>query len=194
MPDQKGEQAYQDASQLLGPNTLALLGVKSDGIKVVTPWHQGGAETYVSDFLLTKSGKTQHLIAKACIKFGPREAMSEWLGRRKTLQENGVNFPELVVVDGATIVEEYIPYSFAEAFNSADSDSQPGLKFAFVDTYKRIVGAGFSPMSVHDIRSRGNDAVVIDVGEDLGAPSPITSCNLSIVIDAERHFRNITTE
>ena len=193
MPENNGETAYLDTSQLLGPNTLSLLGVGSSDIEIVTPWHQGGAETYVSDFLLTKSGEAQHLIAKACIKFRPREAMSEWLGRRKMLEENGVNLPELVVVDGATIVEEYIPYGFAEAFNSANSDSQPRLKFAFVDTYKRIVGAGFSPMSVHDIRSRGNDAVVIDVGEDIGAPSPITSCNLSIVIDAERHFRNITS-
>jgi hypothetical protein len=191
MPDENKESAYQDVSQLLGLNTLSLLGANSSDIEVVTPWHQGGAETYVADFLLTKGGDVQHLIAKACIKFGPREAMNEWLGRRKMLQENGVCFPELVLVDGATIVEEYIPYSFAEAFHSANANEQNSLRLAFVNTYKRIVGAGFTPMSVHDIRSRGSDAIVIDVGEDLGAPSTITECNLSIVVDAERHFRNI---
>lgn len=191
MPDKNIENAYQDVSKLLGPNTLLLLGADSSDMEIVTPWHQGGAETYVADFLLTKDGDIQHLIAKACIKFGPREAMNEWIQRRYKLEENGIIFPKLYLIDGATIVEEYIPYSFAEAFSNANGDEQSELKKAFVDTYKRIIGAGFSPMSLHDVRSRGLDAVIIDVGEDLGPAAQIDSCSLSVVVDAEKSFRKI---
>jgi len=186
------KESVDDLSSYLGPNMFAMLQLEEpQDIQVITPWYRGGSETYVTDFLLGNDLEQKHLIAKACIKIGSREAMREWLTRRDVLQENGVNLPELIAVDGATIVEEYIPQGFAEAYCGSDLDQKADLKLAFVDTYKRIVGAGFSPASLHDIRSRGADAVVIDFGEDLGPPSPITSSNLSVVLDAEKHFRNI---
>jgi len=57
--------------------------------------------------------------------------------------------------------------------------------------YKRVVGAGFSPRSFHDVKSRELDVVMIEVGEDLGAPALIDSYSLSVVIDAKRNFRQI---
>lgn len=193
MTGENQENTSQDLSQLLGLDTEELQNTWGSELEVVTPWHRGGAETYVCDFLLTKEGQSQHLIAKACIKFGPREAMGEWLQRRGKLHNNGVGLPDLYLVEGATIVEEYIPYGFAEAFGLATDAERAGLKNAYIDMYKRIVGAGFFPMSLHDVRSRGHDAVVIDVGEDLGPFKAIDGNSLSVIVAAEKSFRTATS-
>lgn len=178
-------------NMLLGPRTLELLDVDSgDSIQVVHEWHRGGAETYVTDFLLKQDGEQKHLIAKACIKFGPREAMDEWLDRRQIMQNNGVQFPELFAVDGATIVEEYIPFEFSFAYAQGNEATRSLLRERFIDTYKRISGAGFSPQSLHDVRSHGDDVVVIDVGEDIGGHISIDRCDLSVVVKAEQSFRD----
>jgi len=192
---EKAEQNKQSNSveNFLGPETLNLLQV-SEGSKVqiVNWWMRGGAETYVTDFVVEREqGVKEHLIAKACIKFGPREAMEEWLQRRRIMQVNGVIFPSLSAVDGATIIEEYIPYTFKEAYTRADEDQRVILRENYLKTFKRIYGAGFTPMSLHDVRSHGEDVVVIDVGEDIGGHTPIDSCDLSVIIKAESSFRGM---
>lgn len=183
----------RSAESFLGPNTLNLLDV-SDGSKVqiIGEWMRGGAETYVTDFVVEREkGVKEHLIAKACIKFGPREAMEEWLQRRSIMQENGVLFPNLSAVDGAMIIEEYIPFTFKEAYARAEDDQRTLLRENYLQTYKRIYGAGFTPMSLHDVRSHGEDVVVIDVGEDIGGHAPIDSCDLSVIIKAESSLRGM---
>lgn len=176
---------------LLGPNTLAVLGIQSqEQINVIEWWQPGGAETYIATFRLEEdTGLYRDLIAKACVKLCPKETTEEWLQRRRQLTENGVIFPEIYAVDRSTIIEEFIPYSFLEAYKSADETIRTILEDRFKDTYLRIKGAGFYPASLHDLRSHGADAVVIDVGEDIGAPTAIAYCDLSSVIDAEKNFR-----
>jgi len=183
----------QDLLRMYGPHVLRVLGV-NDGalIEVNQDWHMGGAETYVSDFHLINGDQRTHLIAKACVKFAALETMNEWLERRRVLSQNGVLFPKLVVVDGATIVEEYIEFSFREAYIVASDDSvRDSLRTRYLDTFKRIVGAGFTPMSLTDVRSRGDDVVAIDVGEDIGGRSEISSCRLDVVSQAEAQFRKL---
>ena len=191
----KAEQNRQSSSaeSFLGPNTLNLLEVSdASKVQIVNDWTRGGAETYVTDFIVEREqGIKEHLIAKACIKFGPREAMEEWLQRRRIMQDNGVLFPSLSAVDGAMIIEEYIPYTFKEAYIRADEDQHSILRENYLQTFKRIHGAGFTPMSLHDVRSHGDDVVVIDVGEDIGGHSPIDSCDLSVILKAESSFRGM---
>jgi hypothetical protein len=190
-PHETGDKPI-DPRLVLGPNTTDLLGVSElSMIEVITPWYRGGSESYVSEFLLDKDGVKRHLIAKACVKFGPREAMAEWLSRRYVLQEAGVQTPELVVVDGATIVEEFIPYSFSAAYSSASLSDKMKLREAFFDTYQRISMAGFAPTTMYDLRTRGEDAVVIDFGEDLGPSHAATTSGLDITANAERCFRTL---
>jgi hypothetical protein len=34
--------------------------------------------------------------------------------------------------------------------------------------YQKVIKAGFRPLNFSDVRSRGNDIVLVDFGEDLG--------------------------
>jgi hypothetical protein len=194
MPEPKGEESktieVPTEKMVLGPRTLELMGIDNyDAIDIVNGWQRLGAETYVTDFFLQRGPDRRHLIAKACIKFGPREVMNEWLGRRQILEEHGVSVPELIVVDGATIVEEFIEHAFYEAYASASSEDQETLKYSFVDMYNKVLSAGFSPIALNDIRSRGMDSVVIDFGEDLGPPNNPSSTSLGRVAEIESNFR-----
>lgn len=193
MTNAEHENQSDSAKTFLGPNTLELLAVAdSSAITIINPWRQGGAETYITDFEVDRGQDIkEHLIAKACIKFGPRQAMEEWLERRRIMQENGVIFPEISVIDGATIIEEFIPYTFGEAYNRASADQRTQLRVRYIDTYKRICGAGFTPASLHDVRSHGDDVVVIDVGEDIGGHMPIELCHMSVILKAESSLRDM---
>ena len=190
---------YQDLnnereSLFLGPDTLHVLEISSpEQITIIEWWKPGGAETYTACFsLIDNDGVHRDLIAKACIKLCPRETTQEWLQRRAILSENGVHFPEIYAIEGATLVEEFIPYTFFEAYKTANQKQRSALEECFKNTYLKIIGAGFNPTSLHDLRSHGDDVVVIDVGEDLGPPRPINSCDLSAVLNAEKQFRYIT--
>jgi hypothetical protein len=176
--------------ETLGRSTLELLQVSDiSTVQILNPWYQGGAETFVTDFLL-RSGKdkTLHLIAKACIKMCARATMKEWFERREALGENGVSFPNVHATDyeGATWVEEFIPYTFREAHKQADRAQQRSLEDQYAQMYLRIEGAGFKPLgALHDVRSHGTDVVMIDVGEDIGGKVDIQSCD----IDAKTRAR-----
>lgn len=178
---------------VLGQKTQELLGIENlSSIQILTPWYRAGSETYVTDFLLTKDGEhPAHLIAKACIKMGARYAIAEWFRRRERLTENGVLFPVVNAVDedGATWVEEFVPYAFKEAFDLGDNEHKVRMKKCFIETYLRMEGAGFAPKGVHDLRSRGEDVVVIDVGEDLGGWKENDYCDLKAHARAEQFFK-----
>lgn len=172
----------------LGADTMTLLGADdTEYLDVLSGWHRGGNETYVTDFLVRRGSEVQHLIAKACVKFGPREALQEWLQRRQVLASNGVNLPNLVAVDeaGATLVEEFIPYTFKEAYGLAAVDGKKILESGFKDVFKRVYGAGFSPQNLHDVRSHGHDVVVIDVGADIGGYVLTNSSSLGVQARAD---------
>lgn len=135
---------------------VSLLLADGDSIQVINEWAPGGAETYVSDFLVVhQEAVVGHFIAKACIRMCPKETMDDWLKRRTILQSAGVSVPGLYIVDNATLVEEFIPHTFIDAYRASDEQNKALLESNFVEAYKRIRGAGFKPVSFHDIRSRG---------------------------------------
>lgn len=177
---------------ILGESILELLQVSDmSTIRILNPWHQGGAETYVADFLLDtgEADKAAHLIAKACIKMCAKEVLKEWFGRRTALADNGVNFPVVYAVDydGATWVEEFIPYTFMDVHKQARDIHRSDLEEQYLQTYLRIKGAGFSPLgALHDVRSRGADVVMIDVGADIGGQMRIQSCGVNTKTEAEQ--------
>jgi len=152
------------AVDLLGANLLTDANINPSIVEIVSRWEGKGSETYTA--CIAAEGIA--MIAKACIKFDSNTVMEEWIGRRKILSDSGVETPVLYGRDRAVILEEYIPYDFREAYKQADEMGKPLLAEKFIETYKRIVGAGFNPVSLHDVRSHGNDVVVVDFGSDLG--------------------------
>lgn len=170
-----------DPRALLGASTLELLGVETyEALQVVNPWRRLGNETYCCDFILEKDGSKSHLLAKACIKLFPYETMQEWLDRRQRLQEFGVSVPRLEAIDRATIVEEFIPYGFSTRHKEGSEEERSALEGAFHGLVRRVFAAGFSPVSFKDVRSRSQDAVIVDFGEDLGGYSPSNSRSIDI--------------
>lgn len=183
---------HQEPKEILGDNILNILNVNnSKDIIIMSPWIQGGAETYITDFLLLQNNEYRHYIAKACIKFFPIETMDEWIDRRVQLNNNGLLSPEILARDGATIIEEFIPYTFVEAFNIANDKKKIKLKNHFIDAYNKIFYAGFSPNCLHDSRSHGDDIIVIDFGEDLGGKTSVNAGSINIAINAEKSFRTL---
>lgn len=182
------------AAAILGHKTLDLLGVdESSEVSELKQWRRGGAETFVTDFWYQSDTlPSTHLIAKACVKLCSGIKMAEWFERREVLRDNGVIFPKVYALnfDGATWVEEFIPYSFREAYGEAGTSDKKALEESYVDTALRIEGAGFTPLSLHDFRSRGNDVIMIDVGDDLGGRRDIVQCDLSARQRAAQSLNN----
>ncbi len=152
----------------IGSSTLTLLHISNpDFVTAISDWTPSG-ETFYRELLVNTGREVNHYVEKACVKILPSETLREWLSRRRILQRAGVETPKLQAHDLVEIIEEYIPYSLSDAYNRLDLDNQIILKERFVETYKRILIAGFTPISFHDVRSRGDDVVVIDFGSDLG--------------------------
>lgn len=127
-------------------------------------------------------------MAKACVKMCAKETMDDWVARRSVIEEAGVSVPKLYSVQVATLIEEFIPYSFKEAHSLADRSEQENLAEQFKCTFSTLLDLGFNPISLHDIRSRGDDAVIIDFGFDLGSPSE----NARPVDDSEKDKKTET--
>lgn len=181
-----------DRSSFLGAGTKELLGVESDDqIKLLSEWSQRGSETFSCDFMLNDGDEIRHLIAKACIKYCPVETVDEWMARRSTLEQAGISVPKLFKRDGATIIEEFIPFSLEEAYRSGDSVQQDALESTFVSTYTSAARAGFWPLSLHDARSRGGDIVMIDMGEDIGGPHQVDLDAIEVHRLAQNAFARI---
>lgn len=133
-------------------------------------WYQAGAETYILLFEIRQPEGVHGYVVKACVALGKslQETVAEWVGRRTLLSELGVATPALVGVNGADIVEEYIPHELLDALSLADSAGRATLLANLGRTAGLLVRAGFAPLSTHDWRSRGDDVVLIDFGQDLG--------------------------
>lgn len=147
-----------------------ILGDPSDRYEVVphNGWRRLGGESYVMDFSVLSETEQHHLVAKACVKIPPGAVMNEWLGRRQLLNANGISTPRLYAVQGATLLEEFIPFSLGEAYRQSSPQTQELMRTSFFESYLKLYELGFKPMRLHDLRSRGDDVVFIDFGEDLG--------------------------
>jgi len=175
-------------------DSLRVLGLIGSGdavasLETVSDWHRSGAETYGLHFaVVTRSGQRREYFMKACVAFpvgiSLAEIFAEWLSRRLVVQELGIGTPRLYGSGAATLVEEYIAYPLAEAF--AFTPDRESLLRAVAATAARLVNGGFGPLSAHDWRSRGDDVVLVDFGQDLGPAHVAHGCEsglLSEVLD-----------
>lgn len=144
-------------------------------LQTVDDWYRAGAETYLYTFQVITPGREVHLALKACIAYAPGSSLTAilttWLSRRRVLGEAGVSTPRLFGVGKGVILEEFISHSLGQLLPfQAHADSQliSGLL-----AYAHVLdSAGFRPIApFKDLRSRGNDVVAIDFGEDLGPPT-----------------------
>lgn len=110
---------------------------------------------------------------KACVAYEGGTSLPDifatWLARRETVTRAGVSTPRLHAAGRALLVEEYVPLTLTEALSSGQH--RPELMQAIGATVARLLNAGFVPLSVHDWRSRGQDVVLVDFGQDLGPPN-----------------------
>ncbi len=144
-------------------------------IRVIDDWDRPGSESYLLHFAVdyTTEGVTEtaEFVSKSCIKVPGTETMQEWLARRRQLDALGIETPKLYVAEGASLVEEYIPYSLKEAFDMATDEGKKRILEELARIYELLFSNGFWPRIMTDVRSRVDDAVVIDLGEDLGGAS-----------------------
>lgn len=140
--------------------------------ELVRDWHLPGSESYVLDFKINpQEGARKRVLAKACIKIYPVQTVEEWHSRRQRIMLAGIEVPTLYSTHRADYIEEYIEMDLKTAYNAADTETRSKLESRFVETYKKLGQLGFSAVSLHDVRSRGEDIVLIDFGSDLGGYS-----------------------
>lgn len=154
------------------------LGIVSDNVEHYSirkdqRWVRGGAETYVYKFeIKPKPGTTSVLIMKACVAFSVASSMDsilrEWLSRRNILAAAGASVPRLYGYKNVVLIEEFIRYPITQILtNENRGSSSLLLKLAeLAGIYSRLRFVPIDPFA--DLRSRGDDVVVIDFGEDLG--------------------------
>lgn len=150
---------------------LIKLGDTVATLETVRDWYRSGAETYGLHFaVVTSGGDRQDCFMKACVAYAAgiplAEIFAEWLRRRNQVSELGVDTPRLYGIGTAILVEEFVPYTLSEAL--ARATDRTGILRSLASTTARLVNAGFMPVSAHDWRSRGQDVVLIDFGQDLG--------------------------
>ncbi len=139
-------------------------------------WDRGGAETYLYRFRIEEDDKDfVEVLIKACVAFAPggtlNEILKSWVERRQILEKHGVSVPKLYYWGQGVVLEEFIPYTLRDVLSRGAEPSQTILndltKFAAA-----LSSLGFAPIGpFSDLRSRGDDVVVVDFGQDLGPPN-----------------------
>jgi hypothetical protein len=154
-------------------------------IKPKQDWIRSGAETYLYQFdLQFSTGKIEQLVFKACVAWTPGKELDtilqSWVDRRQLLAAYGISTPRLFAHGAGTLLEEYIPHSLMDRLNSRGADCKLLVDLAHLAGI--LVYLGFEPIEpFENLRSRGDDVVVIDFGEDLGPPRRTTVCDLGLV-------------
>src|SRR6266568_7307359 len=160
------------------PMALTKLRVTTDSrlflsIVVDEDWHRSGAETYCFSFTVRTTEADIPLVLKACVAYAPNTSavaiLDTWIERRRLLAANGINTPRLYSCAKACVLEERIPFSLVDVLIRASGE----VKDLLLDRLAMYAGvlsrAGFIGIDAfHDLRSRGDDVVAIDFGEDLG--------------------------
>lgn len=162
-------------------------------LTITRDWYRSGAETYGLCFAVETGLKgTRNYFMKACVAYSGgvplAEILDQWLGRRDTLNDLGVQTPMLYAKGSALLVEEYIALTIWQALKKTQNRMEVLASIGW--TAAKLVNAGFAPMSTHDWRSRGRDVVIVDFGQDLG-PSGMTLTGESGLLSDIIH--NMTT-
>lgn len=164
--------SFEEALVALGLITKPL---RHYSLRIDDNWARGGAETYIYRFWLQEEGRPeQGYIMKACVSFQPgrdvQRVLLDWVERRHLLAENGVSTPILVAHGNGVLVEELVPYLLGHILSDVTVDHRT-LLLELAKYIGVLCRLGFSPVDAYsDLRSRGNDVVPVDFGEDLGPP------------------------
>jgi len=151
-------------------------------------WVRGGTETYIYRFWLHENAAeplNQGFIIKACVAFSfgseLEEILLSWVERRKLLAAFGISTPKLYAFGEGVILEELIPYPLEELARSSRRIEQ-SLLIQLAQLAAAYSHYGFKPIrGFSDLRSRGQDVVVVDFGEDIGPPSMKNSSSQEIL-------------
>lgn len=141
-------------------------------------WVRGGAETYLDRFqCIKRDDGSLDVLIKACTTFSTSTRLEEillgWIERRELLAENSITTPTLYGWGSGVIIEEYVPFEVKTLLKKTLEPPQPILNdlAVYAATLSRL---GFSPGDpFSDLRSHGNDVVVVDFGQDLGPPGEL---------------------
>ena len=151
---------------------LGLIGSLSEAFFIDSAnssWCKLGSETWSYRFKILLEEHSIDLIVKCCApSFAPipvSEICDKWFLRRRCLCDSGVTAPCVLVRKGATWIEEYVPFSLEEALRENEYDD---VIESLAYTLSILYTSGYQPISLHDIRSTGHNAVLIDFGWDLG--------------------------
>jgi len=151
---------------------LLPVGETLNSVRSEQGWIIGGEETFqVAFWIETMSGQRYKYLLKACTTFGAFRGVvaivAEWLARRNLLNKSGIATPKLYASANGLVLEEFIPYPLA---NIQITDAILVDLAYLAGTLSRL---GFSPVDgvFGDLRSHGDDVVVVDFGEDLGPPN-----------------------
>ena len=142
---------------------------------IVEPWHRSGSETYLTTFTLSGDGPNFiQLVLKACtptsIAIPIDKLLNRWVGRRRDLAVDvGASFvPRLFGFGNGVLLEEYISLSLHEVV------SDRAVLRKALETFVMVRRLGYDVnLLFGDMRSRGQDVVLVDFGEDLGEAQPI---------------------
>lgn len=145
----------------------------------IADWYRAGSETYIFRFLVVAEKVASSYVLKACVPFAAGITLSEvlqrWVWRRDYCSTIGIKTPALFAARFAEILEEDIPYELAGAFSLSDPHGRQAILDDLGETLAALSQARFDVISLADLRSHGNDVVMIDFGSDLGDPGQIRS-------------------
>lgn len=156
-------------------------------------WDRGGAETYIFRFRVeAKDARPIDALIKACVAFAPATTLQAilqgWIERRELLAANGVGTPALYYWGKGVVVEEFVPFEVKALLER--KQSLPKILNGLSLYAAALSRLGFAPVEpFRDLRSHGEDVVVVDFGEDLG-PAGITTGGGPRLFDALcRHLK-----
>ena len=145
-------------------------------LQVDQAFERSGAETYLLRATVQHSfAAATTFVVKACVALGEcsgvETIVNEWLRRRNILRLARVAVPQLYLAGNGLICEEFVAHDLdtvvAKPVAGASREPVLGdLGYAL----GTIRACGFLLLSTTNFRSRGTDAVVVDFGQDLGAP------------------------
>lgn len=160
--------ATPEASWLVEKDIIDASSASSYEYELVSDWHIPGSESYIMDFRVNSLQRSERLIAKACIKMCASATVQEWVERRQAIEQANIAVPKLYSVMGPDILEEYIPQTLKQVYLESSDEKKEYLHHEFFATYRKLTELGFTPVSLHDVRSHGEDVVLVDFGSDLG--------------------------
>lgn len=169
-------------------------------IRMDDNWIRGGAETYIFRFWIsTAQHEEKGYIIKACVSLdfekGIEGVLNDWLSRRDLLDRNGVTVPKLFFSGQGLIIEEIIPWTL-RAYMQSHPDILNNLLPLMVDYVSILSNLGFLPVDgFSDLRTHGQDVVVVDFGQDLGPPRMNRDLKinlLDILLDTVWHWGLLT--